>query len=962
MGSLTVNFQVNTATCAVGTIHSGANLSSYNAATVSIQNDLDVVGSIVLDQCDVYISPLKKITVKTGSQLTIKGSWLHGCSCPWEGIVVEPGAKLFISNASVIEDANTAITSLATNGTNIINIANSLFNKCKIGIDLIASPSISMNNNLIVRKSIFTCRNIASNTIYNNISNYNALHANFVITADLDTQSPLALSFTNQIDNVATKTTLTNGNRSHIGLKLSSHTISTINPLREVNIFDNMDYGVYAEVSSVKIVGAQFMNMPGNNIQLDGIGVFSIDRKNEDLNSECTVERCQVNDVCRAIHVENIINVTAIGNIISSNTTTANYNLSSKKPGQYGIYYSFFARTSASLIVPTTWLIKGNSIRNYLYGTAIIRNNYLGNSQSEFRCNTIFGASPATGNPNGSYCIVGLYINDGVGGAGVGVGGPSTNPELTGGEFHIAGNDIVRVRKHAIEFINVKQNTIIEKNQNSLSNSAFGAYIMNSYGPLGLALRDNNASAATISLTDCRNILIWWNSITGYTLASSIAAINTTGIKCIRSQVRILRNTIARNKNDIWFYDNCTPSLVAQNRFFLATNAMYFSNNAQIGQQGNATSPAANIFTSAPFSARVIWQTNMANASIPPSFSTFFWSNVGFLDEKMLNANQTISGPATNTLRFNNGPGGGLVRIQLNAGLIADPPTFCSDPTPIPPPPPILDPILTNLQDSINYTKTLILDDLSTQQYAAEKWWHNKLEALRLIESNVPMLAQDAVIAAFYSNNQQNDLGKLNQVYSLANAGYTQLAASINSTVTGIEINENYRKVLNYIHLALVNDSVLSIDSTTINSLELIANACPEMYGKVVYEARNILMGLKKQVIEFDDICDLQNNARSINTNFIKSETFALNQFDNYTLYPNPNNGLFELNNKTGKAISGKYLVTDLLGKHIMEQFIKVESSIAIDLTEYTLKPGVYFVKLLSENNEVIYVGKVIIQ
>ncbi len=81
-----------------------------------------------------------------------------------------------------------------------------------------------------------------------------------------------------------------------------------------------------------------------------------------------------------------------------------------------------------------------------------------------------------------------------------------------------------------------------------------------------------------------------------------------------------------------------------------------------------------------------------------------------------------------------------------------------------------------------------------------------------------------------------------------------------------------------------------------------------------------------------------------------------------FKLYPNPNNGLFELNNKTGKAISGKYLVTDLLGKHIMEQFIKVESSIAIDLTEYTLKPGVYFVKLLSENNEVIYVGKVIIQ
>jgi hypothetical protein len=957
-GSLSGPFTINTAPCAIGIIHSNLLLTSYTSATVSIQNDVDVVGSVSLNQSNVYISPNKKITVKTGSDLTISGSWLHSCSCPWEGIVVEPGAKLFILNASVIEDANTAISSIATSATNIINVSNTLFNKCNIGVDLISSSAINMNSNLIIRKSIFSCRNIASSTTYNNIANYNALHANFELAVDFDTQSSAALSMTNSIDNVAPKITLPNGKRSHIGIRFTDHSIATINPLREVNIFDNMDYGVYARVSSINIQSAHFMNMPGNNINLDGIAVYSIDTKNEDLNSECIVRNCQINDVCRGIHVENIINVNIIRNIISSGSTTANYNLPAKKSGQYGIYYSFFARTPTSLVAPTTWVIGANSIRNHLYGAAIIRNNYLGASENKFECNTIFGSQtlpPA--NPNSAYCIVGLYINDGLGNAG-GVGGPGSNPEVKNGELHMSGNDIVRVRKHALEFINVQQNTIIEKNENDIANSAFGAYILNSYGPLGFTLRDNVPNAATVSLTDCRNILLWWNNILGYPFAPNILANKTTGIKCIRSQARIIKNTIARNQNDIWFYGNCNPSTVAQNKFFYATNAMYFSNDAQIGQQGNPTSPAANIFTSSPVGARVIWQTNMANAIIPASASTFYWSNVGAVDEKMPNPKQTTTAPATSSDIFTNA-GNGLVRINVNAGLLAEPQTFCGDPTPIPPPNSFIDSIPANFQDSIVLTKKLILDDLSNQEFANEKWWNNKLNAMALIESNTTMIGQDAVIAAFYNNNQQTDLGKINRVYEYAKTGYTQMAASVNSTVLGNDINENYRKAVNEIYLAMVNDSLYIPDSVAIAALEIVANSCPDAYGNVVYQARNILIGLKRQVIEFTDDCMQQNNNRMVHINTTKQTKLLNEVYHTFNLYPNPNSGTFTIESLRDKEINGTIHVTDILGKTILKQ--NFSNRTELNISSAATK-GIYFIKVINEENKTVYTGKVIVQ
>jgi hypothetical protein len=96
---------------------------------------------------------------------------------------------------------------------------------------------------------------------------------------------------------------------------------------------------------------------------------------------------------------------------------------------------------------------------------------------------------------------------------------------------------------------------------------------------------------------------------------------------------------------------------------------------------------------------------------------------------------------------------------------------------------------------------------------------------------------------------------------------------------------------------------------------------------------------------------------------YVKANPVGINEysFNNnlYSLQPNPNNGEFVLQHKLNKQITGTLLVYDAMGKLIYKQSINNEKETQVKITQTS---GVYFVKLLSENNEVIYVGKVIIQ
>lgn len=156
----------------------------------------------------------------------------------------------------------------------------------------------------------------------------------------------------------------------------------------------------------------------------------------------------------------------------------------------------------------------------------------------------------------------------------------------------------------------------------------------------------------------------------------------------------------------------------------------------------------------------------------------------------------------------------------------------------------------------------------------------------------------------------------------------------------------------------MANDSLYVPDSLDLSALEIIANSCVDAYGGVINEARNILMGLQKQVIEFADNCNLQSANRAVNVNYQKNSS-AINQiYYPFNLYPNPNNGKFTLESINTKDVKGNIFVTDILGNTIIETpFV---NKAEININDRNSK-GMYFIKVINEENKTIYIGKTIV-
>ena len=80
--------------------------------------------------------------------------------------------------------------------------------------------------------------------------------------------------------------------------------------------------------------------------------------------------------------------------------------------------------------------------------------------------------------------------------------------------------------------------------------------------------------------------------------------------------------------------------------------------------------------------------------------------------------------------------------------------------------------------------------------------------------------------------------------------------------------------------------------------------------------------------------------------NFCVDNSSNINEkeIDNMSIYPNPTNGLFTINNK----IKSNIIITDLLGKEVYKIYNHL-GKIDIDLSKE--KSGLYFIKSDTQNN-----------
>lgn len=223
--------------------------------------------------------------------------------------------------------------------------------------------------------------------------------------------------------------------------------------------------------------------------------------------------------------------------------------------------------------------------------------------------------------------------------------------------------------------------------------------------------------------------------------------------------------------------------------------------------------------------------------------------------------------------------------------------------------------------------------------YNEETHWLHKKHVFEEIENN-PQLTEDNDLNNFHNAHLNHIIGKLAKVNDKLLQGNYNAASAINSTISPTNVLEQNQKTINELILksAILPDYFYTPDDSSI--LMNIATQCPLAGGNAVYQARNLLMSIASNVIEFEDNC-IDGNSRM---EIIDGAGTTHNDVIVYKLYPNPNDGnmIFEYSMQQQESI-GTLVLYDIAGRIINKYHLTEGSNSQLKISEATLNNGIYF-------------------
>ncbi len=216
------------------------NIEDTLSGSMFINNTLVINANTLMYNANNNMGPMAKIVVKSPNELKINNSFLFSaCNYMWDGIYIEPGAKLSITY-SRIQDAINAVVS-----TNCgqYHINNTTFDKNYIDMK-ISDCDTNLHSSLI--RTIFDCT-----------ANLISPHSGEKTIKGLD---------------------ISNVNDISIGEQGFPTGIS--GQVGDKNYFQNLHSGIYNLNSNLKVYNTNFYNMltnasPSNNYTYFGTGIFS---------------------------------------------------------------------------------------------------------------------------------------------------------------------------------------------------------------------------------------------------------------------------------------------------------------------------------------------------------------------------------------------------------------------------------------------------------------------------------------------------------------------------------------------------------------------------------------------------------------------------------------------------------------------------------------------------------------
>jgi len=909
------------------TAYGGNNLVFTGCSFTTLVPSISISGTFTIptgksctfDNCNIAMNPGSQINIQNGATLTINQARLFGCSTMWNGIVVEPGGTLNVINGGVIEDAITGIEGQTTGtSSGAIFIQNALLNNNYK--DIVIDP----------------CSYHATYPF--NMSG-STLTAGF---PDPFSNANLKAPYAGEITNTGIYLNTVNNAISTSPIS-ANIVIGQAGSLSNQNTFSNMNWGIYAITSNFTVYNNLFQNIVGSGttcITISGhpcptpigIAIYGFSA-NVQLGSAAIIggtnpyENNTIINCFEGVSLTNYVYQQVLNdmfwcnnNILKPPFTTGK----TRKLGATGVYIQ--------TPVDGYLEVSNNTMGNWFDGIVIAGPGSAGmemNSAVDLNSNHLY----ITDSKNG-FMEYGIYVQNvfqPVSSAYAGliwdniVDSANYCVYLTG--INSSGFSVANTTSSGY-FLNILPSA---KGDGTLKS---GVYISNS--PQQVSVDDEyifatGTAIAPPSAPDTKVIGI-------YTYLSPGGA----SLRC---------NTVFDVGQGIRFDGNCGVSQVFSNTLTTTPSTFCYDGfalekNAMIGTQGLSIFPSGNV-----------WSQN----------SSFYNSETNTYNSNPANGVLYVAGtPGT--------PTNPLPALNLGTKPYSYPTTLAKA-TGNPEACPFVSGGLpgtgfdlmyhssggsgrnahkhTTLSDSllaIQHQMDLIVEDsIPYYELIPQTQYMNKQSVFNAIRNDSTFLANDTVLQHFYSNTQPTTMGTINTIQLLTISRNYSLAQSLNSLISpGNTIEQNHKdvKTIFFSSIAL-NDT---LDTTQVSSLWNIANQCPEMGGRAVFEARYLLNTLYQTVLTFDDECGSSNEA-------VKPVTSTSEQ-QKAMVYPNPANTLLNVAVALQPHQTASVCLYNTMGEKV--RCITLQNYLT-EISTVDLPAGIYYYRITDNMDNLIKADKIII-
>ncbi|MFH0896000.1 MAG: T9SS type A sorting domain-containing protein [Bacteroidota bacterium] len=524
------------------------------------------------------MSPNASIVVQSGSDLTLSACFLFSCTGQWTGIRVQPGGSLVSGKGTVIQDAVNGVTAMASASPTVfpsLTINTTIFNHNSNGV-LIESVLANMQptNSNIIKNTIFTNRDLGCFTPG---VDFMAVLKNDLINENYTNWPGSTAAGTSGIK-IALNTA--NNNIYTIGLPDAS------NWTNNLNIYDNLSYGIISMSSNIHVKNSLFQNLLGNSYNSSnpsGVGVFYSGLENKSVTVGNTVSNLNSNtnewnkfrNCLRGISAWSSSFISSFNNVFTNATTSSTFSGSGTfNRGEYAIFLQ-----PVSSLTTSTLRIEHNNIYNCATGVYINRTSSTPTAiEINIDCNTM-----SSGNQTNQYMQRGIYLID-----------PITNtPTIDLEKYRIRYNNINNAITNAIYAQNVKKGLYIFQN----SHLSILFYSSTS------RIQDIVKTRDVIRLASCANATILNNGVITTSNGNTQKTTEVlTGINITTTPgLTLSNNTVSYVGTCIVFTGNCGASALRSSFFTLNTMksakyGLYMNTAASFNIQGSGLNTTGNRF------------------------------------------------------------------------------------------------------------------------------------------------------------------------------------------------------------------------------------------------------------------------------------------------------------------------------------------------------------------------------